>query len=655
MTTTEFAFLNLEAIAPSPTNPRKHFDAAKLTELTEIIKSGGVHQPILVRPLPGSRIPETDRAAQYEIVAGERRWRASQQAGLTTIPAMVRHLTDDQVLEAQLVENLQRTDLSELEEAEGYETLMAHTGIGSDVLATKIGKSRAYVYARLKLLDLSAECKQAMRDGQIDASRALLIARIPDTALQTKALNEATRKDYQGEISSLRAFQNWLHANVMLRIDAAPFKVADANLVPQSGSCTNCPKRTGAMPDLFAEVATASGNDLCTDPACYHAKADAHHAILSEIARSRGLRVIYGKEAKEIIPKHTDSSKIDGYSPLSQRREDITTPDGHTGLTLRELLGADAPGAVLIEHPYTKELIEAVPTAEAEALLLARGLLKALAKKTKPGKNDLQAELELKKLQAQAQYDTRKAVRKAVFDATVQAVLNRSHLSEPLLKNVAILRAWLIEQVDAIETGLMAMALGYAFADEKDNARDEALRQHIRASGYATLSRAATIVMMFDDKNTPFWDTSEPLVMNAVAKELDVDIEALTKDTTAKVKADYAKKIRDVQAKIKTQAETKPGKSETKPTRNPGKRKQHLNAQEAQTAIAEAMQADPTFRPGQQVRVTNDLDRLRIKYHDYAGQIGTIKKQFDASLWAVKFNHHITKLMEASEIEVVQP
>jgi ParB/RepB/Spo0J family partition protein len=152
-----------------------------------------VHQPVLLRTLPASRLEDTAHLKprpQYELVCGERRFRACLAAGLKNIPAMVAELTNDQALEVQVVENLQRTDLSALEEAEGYEVLMQTANITADQVAEKIGKSRAYVYGRIKLLDLGTESREALKTGLIDASRALLLARIPDTALQAKALQE---------------------------------------------------------------------------------------------------------------------------------------------------------------------------------------------------------------------------------------------------------------------------------------------------------------------------------------------------------------------------------------------------------------------------------------------------------------------------------
>jgi len=157
----QFANIPLASIAPSLTNPRKNFNPAKLAELSESIKASGVHQPILVRPLPGSRVADTfdihmsggglkERPA-YEIVAGERRYRACQQVGLADIPVLVRDMTDGQVLECQIVENLQRDDLTALEEAEGFESLQA-TGATVDGIASAmrrfVARTGANVYVK---------------------------------------------------------------------------------------------------------------------------------------------------------------------------------------------------------------------------------------------------------------------------------------------------------------------------------------------------------------------------------------------------------------------------------------------------------------------------------------------------------------------------
>jgi ParB/RepB/Spo0J family partition protein len=256
-------------IVPSKTNPRKRFDPVPLQELADNIAKHGILMAILCRPLPGS----TD--GTLEIIAGERRWRAAALAGLAEVPIRVVYVDDLDMLELQIIENLQRQDLHELEEAESYEALLlAHkgdAGYGVDEIAAKVGKSRAYVYARLKLCALRPKARTAFYDGELTASTALLLARIPVPDLQDKALKEIT-KGHDG-VMSYRAAADHVQRTYMLRLDQAKFKIADATLLPGAGACTECPKRTGANPDLFSDVGSA---DVCTDPLCFGNKRVAH-------------------------------------------------------------------------------------------------------------------------------------------------------------------------------------------------------------------------------------------------------------------------------------------------------------------------------------------------------------------------------------------
>lgn len=680
-TADEFAHLPLSAIVTSPTNPRKTFDAAKLAELAASITASGVHQPVLVRPLPGHRVADTDRGVAYELVAGERRYRASKQAGVPTIPALIRNLTDHQVLEIQLTENLQRDDLSELEEAEGYEQLCEATGITKDQVGAKIGKSRAYVYGRLKLLDLSFECKQAMRAGLIDASRALLIARIPDTALQTKALAEATRKDHQGDVCSVRALQGWLQANVMLRLDKATFKTTDSQLITKAGKCTNCPKRTGASPDLFVDVSSA---DICIDPACYHAKTDAQRNKVMGIAAARGMRLIEGKEAQEICSK-VDAT-IHGYTPLTQERQDVA--HGAQVATLGDLLGSDGPERVLIENPWTHELIACVPTADAEALLLARGLVKASAKKDNTPRD---LEHEIKRLQTTIERNTDKAYRAAAYGELLKVIHATSADQAPALITPALVRAWLIWMQDnEVANSIMAEVLDITLGAGSDE--DDTLRLRLQACDHATLYRTLAGVMISNDKHAPFFGEAEqPTLIDAMARDQAVNLTAIHAKAAATVKAETAEQLRDLKAaqKAATQASQDPPKHDLphaplaqpmitrgsaqgtgdKPTRGP-LRKPKLSADEAKSGIAAAMQGierGATARPestqaqlsvgfaiGQKVTVL-DSDRLRQPLRKYIGKTGSITAKLGDRAWDVSFKGRAGGLasFDVSEIEVV--
>ena len=176
--------LPIEKLEPSPLQPRHHFDEDELAALGESIRVNGVLQPILVRRHP-------TRPDMHEIVAGERRWRAAQLAGLHELPVIERSLSDREVLELALVENVQRRDLSALEEAEGYQRLIAEFGRKQEDLAHEIGKSRAHVANTLRLLKLPEEVKAMIADGRLSAGhgRALLAAEDP-LALARRVLAE---------------------------------------------------------------------------------------------------------------------------------------------------------------------------------------------------------------------------------------------------------------------------------------------------------------------------------------------------------------------------------------------------------------------------------------------------------------------------------
>lgn len=166
-------------------NPRQSFEKDKLEELTASVRQDGVLEPILLRPAA------LDKAgARFEIVAGERRFRAAGQAGLAAIPAIVRPVSDAKALELALAENMQREALSPLEEADGFTRLMRDHRYSIDDIALKMGKSRSFVFQRLKLAGLPPGAKKALAEGRIPPSVAILIARIPHPKMQEEATRE---------------------------------------------------------------------------------------------------------------------------------------------------------------------------------------------------------------------------------------------------------------------------------------------------------------------------------------------------------------------------------------------------------------------------------------------------------------------------------
>ncbi len=163
----------IELIRRNPDQPRRHFDETELEELADSIRQRGVLQPILVRPAPGA-------PGEYQIVAGERRWRASQRANLHTVPAIVRVLDDAEVAEIGIIENVQRADLNPLEEALGYKTLIDQFDRTQDAVAKVVGKSRSHVANALRLLALPEAVRDHLVSGRLSAGHARAVAAAPD-------------------------------------------------------------------------------------------------------------------------------------------------------------------------------------------------------------------------------------------------------------------------------------------------------------------------------------------------------------------------------------------------------------------------------------------------------------------------------------------
>jgi ParB family transcriptional regulator, chromosome partitioning protein len=165
----------IEAIRPSPFQPRRHFAEAELEGLAQSIREKGIVQPLLVRPI-------VDAAEDFELVAGERRWRAAQRVGLHEVPVVVRALGDSDALEIALVENLQREDLSPLDEAEAYSRLMREFGRGQASLAEAVGKSRSHVANTVRLLSLPSPVRRSLEEGALSAGHARALLGAPDPA-----------------------------------------------------------------------------------------------------------------------------------------------------------------------------------------------------------------------------------------------------------------------------------------------------------------------------------------------------------------------------------------------------------------------------------------------------------------------------------------
>jgi ParB family chromosome partitioning protein len=174
--------VSVTSIVPNPGQPRAQFDEESLSELTASIRALGVLQPVLVREV------DTD---QFQLIAGERRWRAARRAGLTTIPAIIRRTDDRGVAEQALVENLQRQDLTALEEAAAFQQLIEDFGLTHDEVASRVGKSRSTVTNTVRLLQLPPAVQRMVAEGQLTAGHARALLATPDRALQEQLARRA--------------------------------------------------------------------------------------------------------------------------------------------------------------------------------------------------------------------------------------------------------------------------------------------------------------------------------------------------------------------------------------------------------------------------------------------------------------------------------
>ncbi|MBZ9762746.1 ParB/RepB/Spo0J family partition protein [Mesorhizobium sp. CA8] len=171
----------IEFVSPNPKNPRRHFGDAELTDLAQSIREHGVVQPVVARPSPS-------HPGRYEIIAGERRWRAAQRAGLSEIPIIVRDVNDRTALELAIIENVQRADLNPVEEAQGYQQLIDEHGYTQADLGQVIGKSRSHVANTLRLLKLPNVIQSMLVDGDLSAGHARTLVTAEDPAELAKRI-----------------------------------------------------------------------------------------------------------------------------------------------------------------------------------------------------------------------------------------------------------------------------------------------------------------------------------------------------------------------------------------------------------------------------------------------------------------------------------
>ncbi|MFC6645540.1 ParB/RepB/Spo0J family partition protein [Granulicella cerasi] len=359
---TEYRNVSLSLLNESKTNPRRTFEETALKELADSIRTQGVLSPLLVRPI-------TENG--FEIIAGARRYRAAQMAETPTVPVRIVNLSDAEALEAQLVENLVRSEIHPMEEAQGFRALLdlEEPKYSIEQIGARVGKSPAFVAQRLKLTDLIPSAVDAFYADEIGVGHALLLAKLPADQ-QEEALKACFKEVYNGAskpariLLPVRNLQFWIDSNILLVLKDAPFNKRDAQLVPSAGSCADCPKRTGHNKLLFGDDLGRQG-DRCTDPNCYQAKVSAH--VAKTIAARPELVQIssaYGgqKEGSPVLPrnkytairddkpKSTDEAKRPEFKVCKFTTEAIITEGSDIGTLHKVCANPSCP----VHHPKQK-------------------------------------------------------------------------------------------------------------------------------------------------------------------------------------------------------------------------------------------------------------------------------------------------------------
>ncbi len=318
-----FELLPLYRVRESEDNPRKQFDTGRLQELAQSIRQHGVIEPIIVR-----RHPKPLADEDYELICGARRLRASALAGQTRIPALIRDMSDKDVLEVMCIENANREDVHPLEEGEAFLQLLREYGSTVAQISEKIGKSDRYVQRRLKLATLIPAAKEIYLDGKLTLEHFNILARLEPSS-QEKALPKAWRRDfsrYEGADNeyppdyskplTAKEFEEAIRTEFFLSLKSAPWDLTDPKLDPAAGSCASCTKRSGASPLLFDEAEKA---DHCLDAACFDSKRKLYLIESENAAKQSGSPLVRvattyistsDQKALDCLPSHGAFEKV---------------------------------------------------------------------------------------------------------------------------------------------------------------------------------------------------------------------------------------------------------------------------------------------------------------------------------------------------------
>lgn len=367
----------LAQISPSPTNPRQvGFTPADLAELTASIKASGVLYPITVRIDPNKPMLDgkgKELPVPYELVDGERRFRAAMFAGLAEVPAVVTEMTDEQVRDAQLVSFDQKVDLLPSERAAAYQREI-DAGRTADELAAKVGRSVSFVRNVLRIAKLSDDFLAHVDAGRVPRATAELVARVPgERARKTVELCVLQDTWPQGvsakgkpaeEPKTYRETRRLIEQEFMVELKGAAFNPDDPTLLPKAGTCQACPSRAGNAGEEYKSVRA----DVCLDPECYRAKLGALRKREEAEAKKGGRKVLPKAEAEKVFWRHGGMKSDAPYQDLNDR-----CYQDRKNRTYGEIVGKAVADQVVIGYDHDGGRHELAPKAVVTKALKAAG------------------------------------------------------------------------------------------------------------------------------------------------------------------------------------------------------------------------------------------------------------------------------------------
>lgn len=398
-------YIATDCIHPSPTQPRKNFDQEKQEQLTESMREHGfTMSAVLVRPRP-------EHTGDFEMVAGERRLRAAKAIGMKEIPCLVKKLSDQQVLEIQLIENIQREDLTPIEEAEHYKRLLAMRDDAGKPLYTyeslgkRISRTADTIRHRERLCDLPPEAKREVEAGRLPPETAFLIARIPDMELRLEAAKIVLHPVHETGPLSFRRTKEVIHEKFIRDLRTANFDQDDAKLLPvetdadgnrtAGGACLDCPFKTGVS--KAAEVSREKHN-ICLNPSCFQRKKDLQWEKWrqSETDPQRNRIAASEAESRKLFPSGSQLAPAFGLVDLDDLPDgNDLRPGEESRLTWRQLIkGTNLQVLVsLDERGKIHELVDRQKAIEAASTINKHDIFKT-TKRERPKAGDERKEEE---------------------------------------------------------------------------------------------------------------------------------------------------------------------------------------------------------------------------------------------------------------------